>query len=82
MRPYRPTERLHAALAAFLRDAGTSDPDGLAYAALQWFHDRPDLERVGMSSLGIAHRSRSSMRCAAWSVAGTWRWRRSTSRRW
>lgn len=46
MRPYRPTERLHAALAAFLRDAGTSDPDGLAYAALQWFHDRPDLERV------------------------------------
>lgn len=41
---YSPSERLHRALSAFLAEAGTSDVEALAYAALQWFHTRPDLE--------------------------------------
>lgn len=42
-RTYSPSERLVKALTEFLESAGTLDPAGLAYAALTWFHDRPDL---------------------------------------
>jgi hypothetical protein len=40
---YTPTERLVKALMEALAEAGTSDPMGLAYAALRWMHERPDL---------------------------------------
>ena len=41
---YQPSERLLAALEEFLRDSGATDPTGLAFAALTWFHERPDLD--------------------------------------
>lgn len=40
---YSPTERLVKALAHALEQAGTADLTALAYAALMWSHDRPDL---------------------------------------
>jgi len=40
---YEPSERLLAALEAFLADAGTTDIRALAYAALVWARERPDL---------------------------------------
>ncbi len=43
---YNPTERLTRALVAFLEGSGATDPSGFAYAALQWFHSRPDLVPV------------------------------------
>lgn len=45
-RRYQPTERLVAVLAEYLAESGATDPMGMAYAALQWAHDRPDLEDV------------------------------------
>ena len=42
-RSYTPSERLVKALTEFLEQAGTNDPAGLAYAALNWMHERPDL---------------------------------------
>jgi hypothetical protein len=43
---YKPSERLLAALTEALRTSGATDPYGFAYAALQWVHERPDLEDV------------------------------------
>jgi hypothetical protein len=43
---YEPTERLVRALAHFLEAAGTSDVTALAFAALKWAHERPDLEDI------------------------------------
>jgi hypothetical protein len=42
-RTYTPSERLVKALTEFLEGAGTNDPAGMAYAALNWMHERPDL---------------------------------------
>jgi hypothetical protein len=41
---YTPSERLVRALAHFLEQAGTLDVTALAFAALRWAHERPDLD--------------------------------------
>jgi hypothetical protein len=43
---YTPSERLVRALAHFLEAAGTTDVTALAFAALRWAHERPDLEHL------------------------------------
>lgn len=43
---YTPSERLLRALEHYLASVGSTDITALAYAALQWYHERPDLEDV------------------------------------
>lgn len=43
--PYKPSERLLEALAAWLADHSWDNVDELAAIVLQWTHERPDLDR-------------------------------------